>query len=153
MSLEIEKLRNAQEADDLLLCCWSKLLCSSDRAGSAFIRSSDYRDACAERAQSGLVLSARSALSCPTANQNAPLRQVVAHQESAREQWQRERARERVTVQLRVRCAFSRFLKWIFSWHFSGTQRFFLVPFSRLLSHSSLTPLALCCMHSTCYPC
>lgn len=33
----------------------------------------------------------------------------------------------------RERCAFSTFLKWTLGWHFSGTQRFFLVPLSRSL--------------------
>lgn len=44
----------------------------------------------------------------------------------------RAEGREREST-WRERCAFSRFLKWTLGWHFSGTQRFFLVPLSRSL--------------------
>lgn len=44
----------------------------------------------------------------------------------------RAEGRERESI-WRERCTFSRFLKWTLGWHFSGTQRFFLVPLSRSL--------------------
>lgn len=107
-----------------LLRCWSELFCSSVRASPAYIPSANGREC--SRARSGLVLSARSSLVRPTANQNASLRQVVvAHQEHKRADGRESTWRER--------CAFSTFLKWTLGWHFSGTQRFFLVPLSRSL--------------------
>lgn len=109
-----------------LLRCWSELFCSSARASPAYIRSAIGREC--SRARSGLVLSARSSLVLPAANHNSSLRQVVvAHQEHKRV---RELKGEREGT-WRERCAFSRFLKWTLGWHFSGTQRFFLVPLSR----------------------
>lgn len=119
-----------------LLRCWSELFCSLARASPAYIRSANGREC--SRARSGLVLSARSSLVLPAANQNASLRQVVVvHQEH-------KRAREQKGEYLeRAMCIFQIFK--VDSWlaFFGHAKIFSCSPLS--LAPAAAFPLFVAC--------